>query len=450
MAESELKREISVVHGVLLLVGSVIGASAFILIGPLAAQTGPGLFIAYLMATVPAAFVAAVFAQLGSAFPITGATYVSVSRLLSPSLSLLMVWCVTLATFVFALPLMAFGFAIYFNALIPTPLALTAILILIFFTLLNILGLKWMMWFQSISTIIAILALLVFGLGGSFFTNPELQKPLFPLGFGALLTAIVPAYVMFTGLNGMTELGGETKNPRKSIPLILFLSLLLLMIIYVSITYALTGLVPWQNLSETEGALVTAADEFLPKSFALYFMGIGALLAAATTINGSIAFFSRDILTLGKDGIFPSIFSKIHKKRGTPIWAVILLGFLSFLGLLLGETVVRYATVVSYGFMFMALLASIAMFLLPRKMKDLYDAAPFKLKGFWQPFFTLGGAFMFAALILIGCVNDPMSAVYFAILIVTGIVYYYARRCQLKAKGISIEERLDNIEQAQF
>ncbi len=447
MQEGYLRREISVPHGVLLLVGSVIGASAFILIGPLAGQTGPALWLSYILAAIPALFVAVVCAQLGSAFPITGATYISVSRLLSPFLSLLMVWCCSLATFLFAMPLMAFGFAMYLGVVIPAPLVLTAIIILVFFTILNTLGIKWMMWVQSIFTVIALLALLVFGFGGSFFANPEYQTPLFPLGFGAIAAAVIPAYVMYTGLNGMTELGGEIKNARRNIPRIIFGSLILLTLIYVSITYALTGLMPWQVAGETEGALAIAAGEFLPQPFALYFMGIGALLAAATTINGAIAFFSRDVLALGKDLVFPSVFGRINKWLGTPVWAILLLGVLSIAGLLLGESIVRYATVVSFGFMFMALIACIAMFVLPRKMRERYDASSFKLRGFWHPFFTIGGTLIFAALIIIGCVNDPMAAAYLAILIVTGVIYYYARRWQLRKQGISIEQRLSKVEE---
>ena len=69
MNEVKLRREISVPHGVLLLVGTVVGAGAFILIGPLAGQTGPGLWVVFLIAAIPAVFVAVVFAQLGTAFP---------------------------------------------------------------------------------------------------------------------------------------------------------------------------------------------------------------------------------------------------------------------------------------------------------------------------------------------------------------------------------------------
>jgi len=452
MEETKLKREISVPHGVLLVLGTVVGASAFILIGPLAGQTGPGLWMTYLMAAIPAIFVIAVFSQLGTAFPLTGATYVAVSRLTSPLLSLVMVWSVVIGIFLFIMPLMAFGFAMYLGAIIPAvkPMAmmlLTAMLVLAFLTVINILGIKWMMWFQSIATLIFLVALLVFGLGGAFSINPEYQTPLFPLGFGALIVAIVPAYIMYTGLNGLTEVAGEIKNPRRNIPLIMVIALVLTVLLYVSITYSLTGLMPWQVLGETEGAVAVAAGEFLPQPFALYFMGLAALLAVITTINGSLAFVSRDVLALARDLVFPSVFSRVHKRFGTPHWAILLLGIISIAGLFLGESLVRYATVGSLVFMLMTIFACIAMFLLPRKMSQRYEASTVKLKGFWHPFFTIGGACIFSIFIVLGCVNDPMAAIYLTILIITGLIYYYARRWQLRRRGVSLEDRLKKIEE---
>jgi len=466
MEQGSLKREINVLYGVLLIVGAVIGASSFILIGPLAGQTGPGLWIAYALGAIPALFVAVVFSQLGTAFPVTGATYIAISRLLSPAVSLMAVWSAILGIFAFAMPLMAFGFALYVDKLVPLGgdimLLLVAALTIIFFTVLNTFELKWMLWAQGIMTAIMIIALLVFGIGGSFSANPANQTPLFPLGFSAVLAAIIPAYVMYTGLNGATELGGETKNPRRNIPIILIISLVLLVVIYVSITYALTGLLPWQDLGKIKGAtaVITAGGKFLPAGLALYFMGIGALFAAATTINGSLAFLSRDILALGRDMVLPSGLGRISKRFHTPVCAVITLGIISILGLglavVFGENFITYcATAVAYAFMLLSMFGCIAMFVLPRKMPERYAQSTFKLKGFWHPFFTLGGAIIFAGLIIWGFISgylaNPKSGWYPAlalvILVITGFLYYYLRRWQLRRQGIAIEDKLKKVEE---
>ncbi|MDD5495015.1 MAG: APC family permease [Dehalococcoidia bacterium] len=460
MEEGKLKREISGPHGVLLLIGAVIGASAFILIGPLAKETGPGLWLAYVLGAIPALFIAMVFAQLGTAFPMTGATYISVGRLVSPLASFLMVWILVLAIFLFAMPLMAGGFAIYFMQLLPlggmSPdmkdilLGILALLCLIFFTVLNTFEIKWMIWFQSISVAIAIIALLVFGIGGLIFGNPANVIPMFPKGFWAVIVAIVPAYVMYTGVNAITEMGGETKEPRKSIPRILLVSLVLLVIIYCAISYAIVALLPYQTL--TEGSVTEAAAKFLDPTFALVFMAIGAVLAAVTTVNGGIAFLSRDIMALARNHVLPAGLGRVSKKFNTPSRAVILAGAMSVLGLVLlvvigMKNVVRIASVFSQGFMLMSLLACVAMLLLPSRIPERYQAASFKLKGFWLYFFTIGGIIIFGSLILIGWFQDPFSALVFGILVVTGLVYYYSRRWFLRRMNVSFEEGLVRIEE---
>jgi len=466
MEQGNLKREITILHGVLLIVGAVIGASAFILIGPLAGQTGPGLWISYAIGAIPALFVAVVFSQLGAAFPITGAAYISISRLLSPAVAMMVVWTAILSIFAFVMPLMAFGFALYVDRLFPlggdVMLLIVAALTIIFFTVLNMFEIKWMLWAQSIMTAIMLVALLTFGIGGAFNANPSYQTPLFPLGFGAVLAAVIPSYVMYSGLNGATELGGETKNPRRSIPIILAISLLLLVVFYVLITYALTALLPWQELGKIKGAtaVVTAAGKFLPAGVALWLMGIGALFAAATTISGSLAFLSRDVLALGKDGILPASIGKINKHNGVPTAAVVTLGVISVLGLVLavafGENFITYcATAASYAFMLLALFGCIAMYILPRKMPDRFEQATFKLKGFWHPFFTLGGAILFGLLILWGFISgylaDPSTgwqpALALIVLVVTGFLYYYFRKWQLSKKGIAIEDKLKHVQE---
>jgi basic amino acid/polyamine antiporter, APA family len=466
MEQGSLKREISIFHGIMLIIGTVIGASAFILIGPLAGQTGPGLWMAYALGAIPAIFVAVVFAQLGSAFPVTGATYMAISRLLSPAVSLMTVWSAILGIFAFAMPLMAFGFALYVDKLFPLGgdmmLLLVAALTIVFFTILNIFEIKWMMWAQSILTLIMIAVLMVFGFGGSFAANPALQTPIFPLGFSAVLAAIIPAYVMYTGLNGMTEIGGEVKNPSRNIPIILAVSLVLLVVLYVAITYALTGLISWQELGKIKGAtaVATAAGLFMPAGFALVFASVGALFASATTINGSIAFLSRDLLALGKDKVLPDALGKVSRRFHTPVPAVFTLGIVSILGLAMavvfGENFITYcATAGSYAFMMLSMFGCIAVFQMREKMPERYEKARFKIKGFWFSFFTIGGAIVFGGLILWGFISgylaDPKTgwqpALALIILVVTGLLYYYLRKWQLAKRGINIEDKLKKVEE---
>jgi APA family basic amino acid/polyamine antiporter len=232
--------------------------------------------------------------------------------------------------------------------------------------------------------------------------------------------------------------------------------MILLVIIYASITYSLTGLLPWQEC-KVDAAVAVAAGKFLPETFARYFASIGAILAAVTTILGGYAFLSRDVMALGKDLVLPGAFGRVSKRYGTPANSIILLGVTSVVGLFLAlayvmitksdSLIVELATSASLAFMLMSVLGCLSMFLLRKKMPERYEAATFKLKGFWLPFFTIGGAVLFIGLIIVGFVTSPVAGAAIVVLVITGVIYYYLRNWQLRRQGIRLEDRLSRVEE---
>ena len=75
MTQETLSRTINLPAAAFLIIGYVVGATIFILPGSLAADAGPAIYIAYLMAAVPAVFACFVMAVIGSAIPASGSLY---------------------------------------------------------------------------------------------------------------------------------------------------------------------------------------------------------------------------------------------------------------------------------------------------------------------------------------------------------------------------------------
>ena len=98
MAEDkELKRGLSLPMAIFIIIGMVIGASIWISPADYLSKTGPGIFLSYIIAVIPAIFVAYIIAYIGSAFPVTGGTYVVNSRLLGGFGGFMTVWLIILA-----------------------------------------------------------------------------------------------------------------------------------------------------------------------------------------------------------------------------------------------------------------------------------------------------------------------------------------------------------------
>jgi APA family basic amino acid/polyamine antiporter len=183
MSSERLQRKISLSGAVFLMVGNVVGASIFILPGELAGSAGPAVFIAYLIALIPAFFNSVVAAQIGGILPVSAADYVFTSIVLHPVLGFLSVWITLLGALVGG-PLLAYGFAEYFAFFTPdlSPI-LVASAVIVFVTGLNLLGIRSSVKIQMLMVAGFVSTLLVLAIGGLFYIDTSLLAPLAPNGY---------------------------------------------------------------------------------------------------------------------------------------------------------------------------------------------------------------------------------------------------------------------------
>ena len=142
MSDIRLQRKIGLAGAIFLLLGNVIGASIFILPGSLAAIAGPAVFVAYLIALIPAFFNTLVAAQVGGILPVSAADYVFTSTVLHPLLGFLKVWAALVGALVGG-PILAYGFADYFSYFSPDANRVAvASFVVIIMMVINLLGIR--------------------------------------------------------------------------------------------------------------------------------------------------------------------------------------------------------------------------------------------------------------------------------------------------------------------
>ncbi len=437
MAKDELKRGLGLGGAVSILIGYVIGASIFILIGPIAFKTGPALWVTYLIASLPAIFMCFTSAQIGSSMPVAGANYVTVSRTMGPFWGFMTVWTIMITTLI-GIPLVAYGFAEYLGFFIPgLPPMETAIVVTIVFALINIIGISFTGWIQNLMVILMMLALALFGIGGVFFIKPENIVPLMPHGFSPVVMAAIPAYFSYVGFMVLAELGEEIRRPSRNIPLAILISFLVVTVAYLLTTFVLTGILPYESLGGTKAAVAVAAKTFLPL-WAVAFISIGAILAAFTTVNGILATSPRELFALARDGVMPGWLAATSKALKTPWISISVVTLLGVVGILLGQSIERYAFITVMGVMVFSALIGVASLRIKKKLPQHYAKAAFKLKGFWYWFFPIGVLFFALVYILLGFVEDFTSVAIFMGAIVLGSILFLERRWRLKKRGINM------------
>jgi len=378
MNERHLERTIGLAGATFLIIGYVVGASIFILPGSLGATIGPAVWVAYSFAALPAIVAGFVMAQVGSAFPASGSLFLVIRDVLSPGLAFVYLWLMT-ATAAVAIPLIAFGFADYYAHFQPDAnVKVISLAVVGLFIVVNYLGMVVASGIQNVLVVGFLAALLIFGIGGIVNADPVNMRPLFPEGFSPVVLAAITAFFSYSGVFVIAEVAGEIKDPGRTIPLAILLSFIAIIGLYVMVPFAVTGLLSRQELGATKMAVVTASQQFLP-SVLVTFVAVGALLAAATSINGILMGMSRDYYKGARTGMLPAWFGVIHKRFGTPTRAVLFVGALALLGTAVGGEIVSFAQIAVMALMLIQILTGVALWMLPDRLPEVYQASVFNL-----------------------------------------------------------------------
>lgn len=422
--KDDLKRKINLPTAIFIIIGYVVGATIFILPGELSAIVGPGVFLAYLLAGVPALFYCFVIAQVGSAFPTSGGGYVLIKGALSPFLGFIYLW-VVLSLAVLAVPLIAMGFARYLSlALTGLDVQWIAFASIAVFVLTNCLGMAVAGAAQNIMVVLFLLALLLFSGTGIIYGDSTLLEPLLPFGYQGVFLAAATAYFSYAGILVVAEIAGEIKNPGRNIPLAIAISFIVVILTYTLVPLSLSQMMPWQDLGKTQTPVVAAAQQYL-SPFLVNIIWIGALFAAATSINGIMMGLSRDLYKGAVEGLFPRVLAKIHPSRGTPVAAILVIGTLAILGVMSGNNIVQYAQVAVVGLMITQILTSLAVLRMPKVLPEQYAQSRFKLSPLFLIFFSLASAVISLVFLGVLVVQTPAMGGVALLYLGVGSIYYF-------------------------
>jgi APA family basic amino acid/polyamine antiporter len=447
MNEQSAERTIGLSSAVFILVGYTIGASIFILPGQLAADAGPGAFVSYLIAGAIAAVAAVVGAAIGSALPVSGSLNVASGRVLAPVYGFMGVWA-TLVAVAVAISLVSYGLADYLAYFVPGLDRLAvAIAAALAFGLLNLTTVQLAVQLQVAMTVGFLVVLFGFGVGGALHADPALLTPLLPNGFGAVLTAAVPAFFSYAGMTVITEIGGEIRQPGRTLPLALLVSFVLIASCYSLVAFAVPALLPWQSLAGLDAPIARAAEVFLP-SWAGAAIAAGAILAAATSINAMLLIHSRDVLAMARARAFPAVLGR-RGARGVPVGAVALVTGLGVLGILLGGTIRQYAVLAVISVMLLQVFAGMVILRLHRVLPDAERGSEFRLGPVAR--WVFGGLTIVssAAFMALGVLDEPRHGIAYLGVLGLGVGYYYARRAVLAGQGCDLDETLRSGDSAE-
>jgi amino acid transporter len=314
--------QIGMVEAVSIGIGGMVGAGIFSILGVVAQAAGNAMWLAFAVGGVVALLSTYSYAKLGATFPSAGGAVHFLVKgfgdgVLAGGLNLFM-----LAGYIISLALYATAFGSYaatFIAPTPSPMLLKSLAVgaVVLLTVLNAFGARVMGRGETIIVAVKVAILMLFAAAGLMFIEPANLSPALWPEANAILFGAGILFIGYEGFGLVTNAAGDMRNPRTMLPRALYISVILVIAIYLAVSITVTG-----NLSNAEierardYALAEAAKPFLGE-FGFRLIAIAALFSTASAINATLFGSANVCYMIARDGELPVGLSRREWKQAT-------------------------------------------------------------------------------------------------------------------------------------
>lgn len=332
----QLDRTLTALDLTFLGMGAVIGTGIFVLTGIVAAKhSGPGIMLSFLIAAFTCACVAFCYAEFASSIPVSGSVYTYAYMTVGEVVAFIVGWCLMLE-YLLAVAAVAVGWSGYlqsllqgFNIHLPTIISsapgtgkgglidLPAVCILLLITGLLSFGIRESARINNVMVLIKLAVIIAFIVAGAKYVKPENWTPFIPFGYDGIITGAATVFFAFLGFDAIATAAEETKKPQRDLPIGIIGSLLICTVLYMIVSFVLTGMVPYTQLDVSD-----------PVAFALHFVGedtiagllaVGAMTGMTTVLLVVMYGQVRVSYAMSRDGLLPKALSRVNKKVKIPL-----------------------------------------------------------------------------------------------------------------------------------
>lgn len=327
----------------------IIGAGVYALIGPAAGESGGAVWLAFVTAAGIAALTGYSYARFAAIRPKNSPEFQYVSMSMGKRAGVAAGWMMLFADLISAAAV-SLGFAGYLSNVFPIAEPAGALLLLGILLLITLFGIRESVGIAVIFTVLELSGLIfIIVVGVPSWGDVDYLE--MPNGIGGVWSAVALIFFAYLGFDELGNLAEETKRPERTLPIALFIAMLVSSLIYICVSVSAVSVMGWEALSQSNAPLADVAGERLGARADTVFTYV-ALAATANTVLMLLIAASRSVHGMSSSGVLPSWLSKVGSRK-TP-WAAICIAFLaagSFIALGDLETVARMTNaVVLIGF----------------------------------------------------------------------------------------------------
>jgi len=337
-----LKREIGLWRGVALNMIDMVGIGPFITIPYiLATMGGARCMAAWLLAALLAICDGIVTAELAAEMPHAGGSYVFLRESFGGAgrlISFLFLFQILISA-PLSLASGCIGFAQYLQPVLPAtgrsiPLTATVVCILIVLLLLRRIDaigrFSVILWIGVLATLAVIIAAGLPHLKLEAFAFWKAPRHDGLTGYAGLGAAMIFAVYDYLGYYNIAYLGDEVKEPEKTIPRVIVISILAIAVIYVVMQACIISVLPY-DVATTSTSVVAEYIRTLIGPNAARWVSVMILWTAFASIFSVMLGYSRILFAAARDNNFFGIFAKLHATQAYPFVSVIFLGIVTAL-----------------------------------------------------------------------------------------------------------------------
>ncbi|OXU17780.1 hypothetical protein TSAR_003303 [Trichomalopsis sarcophagae] len=334
-------------------VGSCVGTGMYLVAGMVARSVaGPGVIISFIIAAIASIFSGACYAEFGVRVPHTTGSaymysYVTVGELIAFIIGWNMVLEYLIGTSACACALSACLDALAngaisgaigdtFGTIFGRPPDFLAFVITLLMMLLMAAGVKKSLVFNNVLNALNLAVWVFIMAAGMFYVdsaNWTEHRGFMPFGWSGVFTGAATCFYAFIGFDIIATTGEEATNPKRSIPLAIVSSLVIILIAYVSSSMVLTLIVPYDEVDQ-DSALVEMFGQ-VGAYKCKYIVAVGALAGLTVSMFGSMFPMPRIVYAMAQDGLIFRSLSQVWPLTGTPALATLTSGLCAAVAALL-------------------------------------------------------------------------------------------------------------------
>jgi amino acid transporter len=296
-------------------IGGMIGAGIFSILGIAASVSGNAMHLSFIIAGLVALLSTYSYAKLGVRYPSAGGPVEFLVKgfgdgIISGGLNIVL-WI----GYIFVLALYAKAFGGYAKTFMPTNVSgswenIFATAIVLIFAAVNFIGAKAVGKSEFLIVAVKVVILLMFVSVGFFFMKPDLLSFSHWPHVSNIFYGAGIVFVAYEGFGLVTNAAEDMENPEKTLPRALYLSVIIVIVVYASISLTVLGNLPIAEIINAEEyALAAAAKPFLGL-IGFKIVAIAALFSTSSAINATLYGGTNVSYAIAKKGELPKVFER--------------------------------------------------------------------------------------------------------------------------------------------